>query len=145
MASVKTLSALARSGQLAGKRVFIRCDMNVPLNDNMEVADDTRIRASVPAVRMATDAGAAVRVSSHLGRPVEGTVRQGDTLDPVAQRLSQILGMPVPLITDWVDGVDVAPGKVVFLENSRCNVGEKKNDPELSRKLAALCDVYVNN
>ena len=145
MTSVKTLSALARDGQLAGKRVFIRCDMNVPLNDNMEVADDTRIRASVPAVRMALEAGAAVMVSSHLGRPVEGTVRQGDTLDPVAQRLSQILGMPVPLIADWVDGVDLAPGQVVFLENSRCNVGEKKNDPELSRKLAALCDVYVND
>ncbi|MFC3337772.1 phosphoglycerate kinase [Paracandidimonas soli] len=144
MAGVKTLSALARDGQLSGKRVFIRVDMNVPLNGS-EVAEDTRIRASVPAIRMALEAGAAVMVSSHLGRPVEGTVRLCDSLEPVAQRLSQILGMPVPLVRDWVDGVNVAPGQIVFLENSRCNVGEKKNDPDLSRKLAALCDVYVND
>lgn len=144
MASVKTLSALAQSGQLAGKRVFIRCDLNVPLNGS-EVAEDTRIRASVPAIRMALDAGAAVMVASHLGRPVEGDVRQCDSLQPVAERLSQMLALPVPLVSDWIDGVQVAPGQVVLLENSRCNRGEKKNDPELSRKMAALCDIYVND
>lgn len=144
MASVKTLSALAQSGQLAGKRVFIRCDLNVPLNGS-EVAEDTRIRASVPAIRMALDAGAAVMVASHLGRPVEGDVRQCDSLQPVAERLSQMLALPVPLVSDWIDGVQVAPGQVVLLENSRCNPGEKKNDPELSRKMAALCDIYVND
>ncbi|MBP6020355.1 MAG: phosphoglycerate kinase [Burkholderiaceae bacterium] len=142
--TIKTLASLARSGDLAGKRVFIRSDMNVPLNDGV-ITEDTRIRASVPAIRLALDAGAAVMVTSHLGRPTEGQVTQADSLAPVAARLSKLLGMPVPLLTDWVDGVQVEPGQVVLLENCRGNVGEKKNDPELSKKMAALCDVYVND
>jgi phosphoglycerate kinase len=144
MSTVQTLSSLAKSGALAGKRVFIRSDLNVPLKDG-SITEDTRIRASVPAIRMALDAGAAVMVTSHLGRPVEGTVAPADTLAPVAQRLSELLGMPVPLVADWVDGVQVGPGQVVLLENCRCNVGEKKDDEGLSRKMAALCDVYVND
>lgn len=144
MSTVRTLSSLAKSGALAGKRVFIRSDLNVPLKDG-SITEDTRIRASVPAIRMALDAGAAVMVTSHLGRPVEGTVAPADTLAPVAQRLSELLGMPVPLVADWVDGVQVGPGQVVLLENCRCNVGEKKDDEGLSRKMAALCDVYVND
>ncbi|MGB3291091.1 MAG: phosphoglycerate kinase [Burkholderiaceae bacterium] len=144
MSTIKTLSSLAASGGLSGKRVFIRSDLNVPLRDGA-ITEDTRIRASVPAIRMALDAGAAVMVTSHLGRPTEGTVTPADTLAPVARRLSELLGMPVDLRGDWVDGVRVDPGQVVLLENCRCNVGEKKNDPELSRKMAALCDVYVND
>jgi len=144
MSTVLTLSSLAKSGALAGKRVFIRSDLNVPLKDG-KITEDTRIRASVPAIRMALDAGAAVMVTSHLGRPVEGTVAPADTLAPIAQRLSELLGMPVPLAADWVDGVQVGPGQVVLLENCRCNVGEKKDDEGLSRKMAALCDVYVND
>ncbi|HEY9573782.1 MAG TPA: phosphoglycerate kinase [Pusillimonas sp.] len=144
MSTIKTLSSLADSGALAGKRVFIRSDLNVPLKDGA-ITEDTRIRASVPAIRMALDAGAAVMVTSHLGRPVEGTVAPADTLAPVARRLSELLGMPVDLRADWVDGVRVGPGQVVLLENCRCNVGEKKNDTDLSRKMAALCDVYVND
>jgi len=144
MAAVNTLSALAQSGQLAGKRVFIRSDLNVPLNGS-EVAEDTRIRASIPAIQMALDAGAAVMVASHLGRPVEGTVRRSDSLQPVAERLSQMLARPVPLVRDWVDGLVLAPGQVVLLENCRCNPGEKANDPALARTMAALCDVYVND
>lgn len=144
MSNIKTLSSLAKSGALAGKRVFIRSDLNVPLKDG-QISEDTRIRASVPAIRMALDAGAAVMVTSHLGRPTEGIVGPGDTLAPIARRLSEFLGQPVTLITDWIDGVSTSPGQVVLLENCRCNVGEKKNDPELSRKMAALCDVYVND
>ncbi len=144
MSTIKTLSSLASSGALAGKRVFIRSDLNVPLKDG-EITEDTRIRASVPAIRMALDAGAAVMVTSHLGRPTEGTVAPADTLAPVARRLSELLGLPVTLLADWVGGVQVGPGQVVLLENCRCNVGEKKNDPDLARKMAALCDVYVND
>jgi len=144
MPSLLTLASLADAGTLAGTRVFIRSDLNVPLKDG-EITEDTRIRASVPAIRMALDAGAAVMVTSHLGRPTEGTVTPADTLAPVARRLSELLGLPVTLATDWVDGVATAPGQVVLLENCRCNVGEKKNDPELARKMAALCDVYVND
>ncbi|MGB6103719.1 MAG: phosphoglycerate kinase [Pusillimonas sp.] len=144
MSTVKTLSELAKSGALAGKRVFIRSDLNVPLKDG-EITEDTRIRASVPAIRMALDGGAAVMVTSHLGRPTEGSVGPDDTLAPVARRLSQLLGQPVTLVADWVAGVKVGAGEVFLLENCRCNVGEKKNDPELSRKMAALCDVYVND
>ena len=145
MNQVKTLSGLASAGLLAGKRVFIRSDLNVPLDDAGKITEDTRIRASVPAIRMALDAGAAVMVTSHLGRPTEGTITPEDTLAPIAARLSELLGMPVPLIQNWVDGVNVAPGHVVLLENCRCNKGEKKNDPVLARKMAALCDVYVND
>lgn len=144
MSTIKTLSSLAKTGALAGKRVFIRSDLNVPLNDGV-ITEDTRIRASVPAIRMALDAGAAVMVTSHLGRPTEGTVTQADTLAPVAARLSELLGQPVTLVTDWVNGVTTSLGQVFLLENCRCNVGEKKDDPELSKKMAALCDVYVND
>lgn len=144
MPSVKTLSSLAQSGALAGKRVFIRSDLNVPLSNGV-ITEDTRVRASVPAIRMALDAGAAVMVTSHLGRPVEGRLEPQDSLAPVADRLAELLGQPVTLVADWVDGVQVSPGQVVLLENCRCNVGEKKNSPDLARKMAALCDVYVND
>ena len=130
---------------LRGKRVFIRADLNVPQDDAGNITDDTRIRASVPALRHALAAGAAVMVTSHLGRPTEGEFKPGDSLAPVAQRLSELLGMPVPLKANWVDGVDVKPGQVVLLENCRVNKGEKKNDDTLARKMAALCDVYVND
>ena len=145
MSNAQTLSALAKANQLAGKRVFIRSDLNVPFNDAREITEDTRIRASIPAVRLALEAGAAVMVTSHLGRPTEGTVNADDSLAPVARRMAELLGVEVRLATNWVDGVDVAPGQVVMLENARCNVGEKKNDEALSRKMAALCDVYVND
>ena len=144
MSTVNTLSELARTNALAGKRVFIRSDLNVPLKDG-QITEDTRIRASVPAIRMALDGGAAVMVTSHLGRPTEGTVGPDDTLAPVARRLSELLGQPVTLVKDWVDGVKAEFGQVLLLENCRCNVGEKKNDPDLSRKMADLCDVYVND
>ncbi|UHL62568.1 phosphoglycerate kinase [Paralcaligenes sp. KSB-10] len=145
MSTVKTLASLAQSGALAGKRVFIRSDLNVPFNEAGEITEDTRIRASVPAIRMALDAGAAVMVTSHLGRPQEGTVAAADTLAPVAVRLSKLLETPVTLVQNWVDGVRVQAGQLVLLENCRCNVGEKKNDEALARKMAALCDVYVND
>ena len=130
---------------LAGKRVFIRADLNVPQDDGGKITDDTRIRASVPAIQQALKAGAAVMVTSHLGRPTEGVVKPEDSLLPVAQRLSELLGAPVPLKTDWVGGVDVQPNAVVMLENCRCNKGEKKNDDALAKQMAALCDVYVND
>ena len=145
MTTVNTLSALAQSGKLAGKRVFIRADLNVPFDDAGNISEDTRIRASVPGIKLALDAGAAVMVTSHLGRPTEGTLTPEDSLAPIAKRLEALLGMPVPLIQNWVDGVTVAPGQVVLLENCRVNKGEKKNDPELSKKMAALCDVYAND
>ena len=129
---------------LRDKRVFIRADLNVPV-ENGRISDDTRIRASVPAIREALGQGAAVMVTSHLGRPKEGTLRPEDSLAPVARRLSEFLKMPVPLVRDWVDGVDVKPGQVVMLENCRVNKGEKANDEGLARKIAALCDVYVND
>src|SRR4029079_7569177 len=130
---------------LAGKRVFIRADMNVPQDDSGRITDDTRIRASVGGVRPALEKGAAVMVTSHLGRPKEGEFSQADSLAPVAKRLSELLGREVPLARDWGDGVDVKPGQVVLLENCRFNKGEKKNDDALATKLAALCDVYVND
>lgn len=142
---VKTLAALARLGELNGRRVFIRSDLNVPQDDAGNVTDDTRIRASVPAIRMALDAGAAVMVTSHLGRPTEGEFKPGDSLVPVAKRMSELLGRAVPVKAGWVDGVDVEPGGVVLLENCRVNKGEKKNADELARKMAKLCDVYVND
>jgi phosphoglycerate kinase len=145
MTPVQTLSALAQSGKLSGKRVFIRADLNVPFDDAGHITEDTRIRASVPGIRLALDAGAAVMVTSHLGRPTEGTLTPEDSLAPIAKRLSELLGMPVSLVQNWVDGVQVQPGQVVLLENCRVNKGEKKNDPELSKKMAALCDVYVND
>lgn len=134
---------------VAGKRVFIRADLNVPMDDEGRITEDTRIRASVPAIESARARGAAlVMVTSHLGRPTEGSLRPEDSLAPVAQRLSELLGRPVPVIADWVDGrtfAGLAPGTVVLLENCRVNPGEKKNDGALSRKMAKLCDVYVND
>ncbi|MCX8004877.1 MAG: phosphoglycerate kinase [Burkholderiaceae bacterium] len=142
---IKTLQELAAAGRLAGRRVFIRSDLNVPLDERGQITEDTRIRASVPAIEMALKAGAAVMVTSHLGRPEEGVLKPEDSLAPVARRLSELLGRPVPLRANWVDGVDVKPGEVVLLENCRVNKGEKKNSEELARRLAALCDVYVND
>ncbi len=145
MLNVKTLSNLASNGELKGKRVFIRSDLNVPFNDQGEISEDTRIRASVPAIKLALEAGAAVMVTSHLGRPTEGVLNPEDSLAPVAKRLSQLLGFEVKLIQNWVDGVNVKAGEVVLLENCRVNAGEKKNNEELAKKMAALCDVYVND
>ncbi len=139
------LSDLAEQGQLRGKRVFIRADLNVPQDDAGNITEDTRIRASVPAIRLALDAGAAVMVTSHLGRPTEGEFKPEDSLAPIAERLSELLGKPVPVKAGWVDGVDVAAGEVVLLENCRVNKGEKKNSDELAQKMAKLCDVYVND
>jgi len=130
---------------LAGKRVFIRADLNVPQDEAGAITDDTRIRASVPGIRLALEKGAAVMVTSHLGRPKEGEFSQADSLAPVARRLSGLLGREVPLVRDWVNGVAVKPGHVVLLENCRFNKGEKKDDDALARKMAALCDVYVND
>jgi phosphoglycerate kinase len=130
---------------LRGKRVFIRSDLNVPLDEAGGVSDDTRIRASVPGIRLALDQGAAVMVTSHLGRPKEGELRPEDSLAPVAKRLGALLGRDVPLRRDWLDGVAVQPGEVVLLENCRVNKGEKKDDEALARRIAALCDVYVND
>jgi phosphoglycerate kinase len=141
----KRLSDLIDSHQLQGKRVFIRADLNVPQDDAGNITEDTRIRASVPAIRDALRAGAAVMVTSHLGRPVEGEFKPADSLAPIALRLSELLGQPVALKQDWVDGVDVAPGEVVLLENCRVNKGEKKNSDELAQKIAKLCDIYVND
>jgi phosphoglycerate kinase len=131
---------------LSGKRVFIRADLNVPQADDLSITDDTRIRASVPAITYALKHGAAVMVTSHLGRPSEGVLRPEDSLAPVAKRLSELLGQPVRLVSHWVDnGVQVAPGEVVLLENCRVNSGEKKDDAALAQKMAAMCDVYVND
>src|SRR5919201_3670477 len=129
---------------LRGKRVFIRADLNVPIEDG-RITDDTRIRASVPGIKYALEHGAAVMVTSHLGRPTEGELKPEDSLAPVAKRLAELLGREVPLVKDWVDGVEVKPGEVVLLENCRVNKGEKKDDPALAKKIAALCDVYVND
>ena len=143
--NVIRFSDLVAQGRVKGQRVFIRADLNVPQDDAGAITEDTRIRASVPCIRMALDAGAAVMVTSHLGRPTEGAFKPADSLAPVAARLSELLGCAVPLVADWVDRVDVAPGQVVMLENCRVNVGEKKNSEALSRKMAALCDVFVHD
>src|SRR5687767_6218645 len=129
---------------LRGKRVFIRCDLNVPLEDG-RISDDTRIRASVPGIKYALEQGAAVMVTSHLGRPTEGELRPEDSLLPVAKRLGELLKREVPLVQDWVNGVQAKAGQVVMLENCRVNKGEKKDDEGLARKIAALCEVYVND
>ena len=146
---VLRFDAVVKSGFAEGKRVFIRADLNVPLDfsgsDTGRITEDTRIRASVPAIHMALDAGAAVMVTSHLGRPTEGAFKPADSLGLVAKRLGELLGREVPLLANWVDGVDVKPGQLVLLENCRFNVGEKKNDPGLARKLAALCDIFVHD
>ena len=136
---------LCAQGLARGKRVFIRADLNVPFDDQGRISEDTRIRASVPAIQMALDAGAAVMVTSHLGRPTEGAFKSEDSLAPVAKRLAELLGRDVPLVADWVGGVSVAAGQVVMLENCRVNVGEKKNSEALAHQMAALCDIYVND
>ncbi|HEY1104031.1 MAG TPA: phosphoglycerate kinase [Burkholderiaceae bacterium] len=138
-------SDLCADGQARGKRVFIRADLNVPQDDAGNVTEDTRIRASIPCIQMALDAGAAVMVTSHLGRPTEGEFKPEDSLAPVAARLAELLGRPVPLVAKWIDGVTVKPGEVVLLENCRLNKGEKKNNEELARKMAALCDIFVHD
>jgi phosphoglycerate kinase len=143
--NVLRFSDLCAQGKAAGQRVFIRADLNVPQDDAGNITEDTRIRASVPCIRMALQAGAAVMVTSHLGRPKEGEFKPEDSLAPVARRLGELLGREVPLIAKWVDGVDVKAGQVVLLENCRVNKGEKKNDPELARKMAALCDIFVHD
>jgi phosphoglycerate kinase len=136
---------LVAQGKAAGQRVFIRADLNVPQDDAGNITEDTRIRASVPAIELALKAGAAVMVTSHLGRPTEGEFKPEDSLAPVAKRLAELLGREVKLVSNWVDGVSVNPGEVVLLENCRLNKGEKKNNEELARKMAALCDIYVND
>jgi phosphoglycerate kinase len=132
--------------KLAGKRVFIRADLNVPQDDAGNITEDTRIRASLASIRFCLEQGAAVMVTSHLGRPSEGEFKLEDSLQPVAVRLGELLGKPVRLVQNWVDGgFEVAAGEVVLLENCRVNKGEKKNNDELAKKMAALCDVYVND
>ena len=152
--NVIRFSDLCASGQVRGKRVFIRADLNVPQDDHGAITEDTRIRASVPCIQMALDAGAAVMVTSHLGRPTEGDFKPEDSLAPVAKRLGELLGRDVPLVANWVNSDDkassitpilVRPGQLVMLENCRVNKGEKKNNPELAHKLAALCDIFVND
>ena len=139
------LQDLVDQGRVRGQRVFIRADLNVPQDDAGRITEDTRIRASLPCIRMALDAGAAVMVTSHLGRPTEGDFKPEDSLAPVAARMAELLGRPVPLKANWVDGVDVKPGELVLLENCRVNKGEKKNSEELSKKMAALCDIFVHD
>ena len=127
---------------LSGKRVLIRQDLNVPVK-NGKVTSDIRIQASVPTIEKALAAGAAVMLLSHLGRPVEGQYDEASSLKPVAERLSVLLGKPVRLEKNWLDGIVIAPGEVVLCENVRFNVGEEKNSDELGKKMAALCDVFV--
>jgi len=143
--NVIRFSDLVAQGQVAGKRVFIRADLNVPQDDAGNITEDTRVRASVPCIQLALQAGAAVMVTSHLGRPTEGEFKPEDSLAPVAKRLGELLGREVKLLADWVDGVQVASGDVVLLENCRVNKGEKKNKEELARKMAALCDIFVHD
>ena len=141
-------SDLCAQGLVKGQRVFIRADLNVPLDAQGRITEDTRIRASVPCIQMALDAGAAVMVTSHLGRPTEGEFKPEDSLAAVAQRLGEIMKRDVPLVSNWVDGaggVNVKPGEVVLLENCRLNIGEKKNSEALARKLAALCNIFVHD
>jgi len=143
--NVLRFTDLIAAGQVSGRRVFIRADLNVPQDDGGRITDDTRIRASVPCIRMALEAGAAVMVTSHLGRPTESEFRPEDSLAPVAQRLGELLGRKVAVVANWVDGVTVAPGQLVMLENCRLNKGEKKNNEQLARKMAALCDIFVHD
>ncbi len=143
-------SDLCAKGQVAGKRVFIRADLNVPQDDAGNITEDTRIRASVPCIKLALEAGAAVMVTSHLGRPTEGAFTPEDSLAPVARRMQELLGREVPLVANWVDGVQVAgkplaAGQLVLLENCRVNKGEKKNNEDLAKKMAALCDIFVHD
>jgi phosphoglycerate kinase len=143
--NVLRFADLCAQGKATGKRVFIRADLNAPQDEAGNVTEDTRIRASLPCIRMALDAGAAVMVTSHLGRPTEGVFTPADSLSPVARQLAKLLGAPVRLVSGWTDGVQVAPGEVVLLENCRLNPGEKGNDAALARKMAALCDIFVHD
>ncbi len=136
---------LCAQGQINGRRVFIRADLNVPQDAKGNITEDTRIRASMGCIQLALDGRAAVMVTSHLGRPTEGQFKLADSLAPVAKRLGELLKRDVPLVANWVDGVSVKPGDLVMLENCRVNVGEKKNDQALARKMAALCDVFVHD
>ena len=143
--NVLRFTDLIAAGKVAGQRVFIRADLNVPQDDAGRITEDTRIRASVPCIEQALKAGAAVMVTSHLGRPIEGEFKPEDSLAPVAKRMGELLGREVKLVANWVDGVHVAPGQVVMLENCRLNKGEKKNNEELAKKMAALCDIFVHD
>ena len=143
--NVLRFTDLIAQGRVSGQRVFIRADLNVPQDAAGHITEDTRIRASVPCIRMALEAGAAVMVTSHLGRPTEGAFKPEDSLAPVAARLGELLGRDVPLRSNWVDGVLVEAGQVVLLENCRVNPGEKKNDEALAKKMAALCDIFVHD
>lgn len=136
---------LAAQGKAAGQRVFIRADLNVPQDDAGNITEDTRIRASIPCIEMALKAGAAVMVTSHLGRPTEGEFKPEDSLAPVAKRMGELMGREIPVVANWVDGVQVASGELVMLENCRLNKGEKKNNEELAKKMAALCDIFVHD
>jgi phosphoglycerate kinase len=138
-------SDLCAQGKVKGQRVFIRADLNVPQDDAGHITEDTRIRASIPCIQMALDAGAAVMVTSHLGRPTEGEFKASDSLSPVAKRMGELMHRQIPVVANWVDGVTVAPGQLVLLENCRVNKGEKKNSEELSKKMAALCDIFVHD
>jgi len=135
---MKTLDQI----DIKGRRVLIRSDLNVPIRDG-QVTSDARIAASLPTMRKALDAGAAVMVMSHLGRPTEGEFAQEFSLKPVAEKLTELLGQPVKLVSDWIGGVDVQPGQLVLLENVRFLKGEKANDDALAKKMAELCDVFV--
>jgi phosphoglycerate kinase len=136
---------LCEQGQAKNQRVFIRADLNVPQDAAGNITEDTRIRASLPCIQMALAAGAAVMVTSHLGRPVEGEFKPADSLAPVAKRMSELLGRDVPLVANWTEGVKIEPGQLVMLENCRLNQGEKKNSEELSKKMALLCDIFVHD
>ena len=136
---------LCTQGRIKDQRVFIRADLNVPQDASGNITEDTRIRASMACIQLALDSGAAVMVTSHLGRPTEGQFKPADSLAPVAKRLGELMGRAVPLVANWADGVSVKPGELVMLENCRVNVGEKKNDEVLARKMAALCDVFVHD
>jgi len=143
--NVRRFEDLAAQGQVSGQRVFIRADLNVPLDDAGGITEDTRIRASIPCIELALKAGAAVMVTSHLGRPTEGAFKPADSLAPVARRMGELMGREIPVVANWVDGVDVKPGQLVMLENCRVNKGEKNNDEALAKKMAALCDIFVHD
>ncbi len=136
---------LAAQGKVNGKRVFIRADLNVPLGDAGQITEDTRVRASIPCIELALKAGAAVMVTSHLGRPTEGAFKPEDSLAPVAKRMGELMGREIPVVANWTEGVDLKPGQLVMLENCRVNKGEKKNDAALAKKMAALCDIFVHD
>ncbi len=136
---------LCAQGKVSSQRVFIRADLNVPQDDSGNITEDTRIRASIACIQLALDSGAAVMVTSHLGRPTEGQFKPADSLAPVAKRLGELMHRNVPLLQNWVGGVDVQPGDLVMLENCRVNVGETKNDEQLARQMAALCDIFVHD